>query len=163
MQWLEYDTDNCSIQRTMDVVGEKWTLLVLREAFNGVRRFDQIRDHVGVSDPVLADRLRKLVSAGVLFATPYREPGRRARNEYRLTEKGLDLYPVMIALMRWGDRHCADPSGPSVQVTHSECGEPLEAVVACQAGHQIGSAREVKAIPGPGAHPVSTPNDPRSG
>lgn len=155
MEWLEYDTDNCSIQRTLDVIGEKWTLLVLREAFNGVRRFDQIRDHVGVSDPVLSDRLRKLVAAGVLEASPYREPGRRTRHEYRLTEKGLDLYPVMIALLRWGDRYCAHPSGPSVLVTHRGCDEPVEAVVECASGHRLDSPKDARAVPGPGAHTAS--------
>lgn len=151
MQWLDYDTENCSIQRTLDVIGEKWTLLVLREAFNGVRRFDRIRDHIGVSDPVLADRLRKLVAAGVLEVSPYREPGDRLRHEYRLTEKGLDLYPVLIAMLRWGDRHCADPAGPSVVVTHRDCGHPVEAVVQCAGGHRLASARESRATPGPGA------------
>ena len=151
MQWLEYETGNCSIQRTLDVIGEKWTLLVLREAFNGVHRFEQIRDHVGVSDPVLAARLRRLVAAGVLEAVPYREPGRRTRHEYRLTAKGRDLYPVLIALLQWGDRYCADPAGPAVGVTHRECGEPVTAVVECRAGHRIGSPRDARAAPGPGA------------
>lgn len=151
MHWLQYDTRNCSIQRTLDVIGEKWTILVLREAFNGVRRFDRIRDHVGVSDPVLADRLRKLVAAGVLEAVPYRESGRRERHEYRLTTKGLDLYPVIIALLRWGDRYCADPSGPSVVVTHRDCGAPVEAIVQCAHGHRLDSARDGCAVPGPGA------------
>lgn len=154
MHWLEYDTDNCSIQRTLDVIGEKWTLLLLREAFNGVRRFDQIRGHVGISDPVLSDRLRKLVAAGVLEALPYREPGRRIRHEYRLTARGLDLYPVMIALLQWGDRYCADPDGPSVVVTHRGCNEPVSAVVACASGHKLDSPRDGRAVPGPGAHPT---------
>lgn len=152
MKWLDYDTDNCSIQATLEVIGEKWTLLVLREAFNGVRRFDQIRDHVGVSDPVLSDRIRKLVAAGVLEPSPYREPGRRTRNEYHLTEKGLDLYPAMIALLKWGDRYRARPEGPSVLVTHRGCGEPVAAVVECAAGHRLESARDGQAEPGPGAH-----------
>lgn len=159
MDWLGFDTAECSIQKTMDVIREKWTVLILREAFNGVRRFDQIRDHVGVSDPVLSDRLRKLVAAGVLEATPYREPGRRARKEYRLTGKGIDLYPVMISLLRWGDKHGAGPdggtgpdggsgghdlgsSGPPLEVLHRDCGEPVKAVVECAAGHAISSPRE---------------------
>lgn len=157
MEWLEYDTDNCSIQHTLDVIGEKWTILVLREAFNGVRRFDQIRDHVGISDPVLADRLRKLVHAGVLEASPYQEPGRRRRHEYRLTTKGRDLYPAVIALLRWGDRYCADSAGPSVLVTHRDCSEPVETVVECAAGHKLTSPGEARAEPGPGARPATTP------
>jgi len=151
MRWLDYDTDNCSVQRTLDVIGEKWTILVLREAFNGVRRFDQIRDHVGVSEAVLADRLRKLVTANVLEAVPYREPGQRTRKEYHLTAKGTDLHPVMIALLAWGDRHCTDPEGPALSVTHRDCGEAVEAVVQCRAGHRIESLRDSMTAPGPGA------------
>ncbi|TSI19440.1 helix-turn-helix domain-containing protein [Brevibacterium aurantiacum] len=146
MDWLDFDTADCSIQKTLDVIGEKWTVLILREAFNGVRRFDQIRDHVGVSDPVLSDRLRKLVTAGVLTAKPYREVGQRARKEYRLTDKGLDLYPVMISLLRWGDRHGGGQDdgsgGPPLEVLHRDCGEPVKAVVECAAGHPISSPRE---------------------
>lgn len=141
MDWLDFDTAGCSIQKTLDVIGEKWTVLILREAFNGVRRFDQIRDHVGVSDPVLSDRLRKLVAAGVLEARPYREQGQRARKEYRLTGKGLDLYPVMISLLKWGDEHCANAGGPPLEVRHRDCGEPVRVVVECAAGHAISSPR----------------------
>ncbi|MCF2587105.1 winged helix-turn-helix transcriptional regulator [Brevibacterium sp. UCMA 11752] len=154
MDWLDFDTADCSIQKTLDIIGEKWTVLILREAFNGVRRFDQIRDHVGVSDPVLSDRLRKLVTAGVLAVKPYREVGQRARKEYRLTDKGLDLYPVMISLLRWGDKHGSGqnvgsgggqdvgPGGPQLEVLHRDCGEPVNAIVECAAGHPISSPRE---------------------
>ncbi|MBM6589237.1 helix-turn-helix domain-containing protein [Brevibacterium sp. RIT 803] len=146
MDWLDFDTADCSIQKTLDVIGEKWTVLILREAFNGVRRFDQIRDHVGVSDPVLSDRLRKLVTAGVLTAKAYREVGQRARKEYLLTDKGLDLYPVMISLLRWGDRHGGGQDvgsgGPPLEVLHRDCGQPVTAVVECAAGHPISSPRE---------------------
>lgn len=149
--WLDYDTENCSIRRTLDVIGEKWTLLVLREAFNGVRRFEQIRAHTGVSDAVLSDRLRTLMDVGILTATPYKEVGRRTRNEYRLTERGLDLYPALVALMQWGDRHLADAAGPARRLSHRGCGEEVRAVVTCAAGHPLESAREGEAHPGPGA------------
>lgn len=152
MQWLDYDTAQCSIQRTLELVGEKWTFLVLREAFNGVRRFDQIRDHVGLSDSILSNRLRKLVEGGLLTVEPYREQGRRTRNEYRLTGKAAELYPVIIGLLQWGDRHLAAPSGPAVLVTHRDCGEPVEAVVRCAAGHELGGPTAGHAEPGPGAH-----------
>ncbi|SMX95890.1 transcriptional regulator, HxlR family [Brevibacterium sp. 239c] len=157
MDWLDFDTAGCSIQKTLDVIGEKWTVLILREAFNGVRRFDQIRDHVGVSDPVLSDRLRKLVNAGVLATTPYREPGRRARSEYRLTSKGFDLYPVMISLLRWGDEHCTDTDGPPLEVFHRDCGEPVRAVVECAAGHSLASPKEALASPTSAATMRSVP------
>ncbi|MDN5806586.1 MAG: helix-turn-helix transcriptional regulator [Brevibacterium sp.] len=157
MDWLEFDTADCSIQKTLDVIGEKWTVLILREAFNGVRRFDQIRDHVGVSDPVLSDRLRKLVTAGVLAARPYREPGQRARKEYRLTDKGLDLYPVMISLLRWGDEHCGDTDGPPLEVLHRDCDEPVRAVVECAAGHTVSSPKEALTSPTSAATRRSVP------
>lgn len=142
MDWLDFDTAGCSIQKTLDVIGEKWTVLILREAFNGVRRFDQMRDHVGVSDPMLTDRLRKLVAAGVLETRPYREEGQRERREYLLSDKGRDLYPVMISLLRWGDAHCAGTEEPPLEVLHRDCGEPVRAVVECDAGHAISSPRE---------------------
>ena len=151
MDWLDFDTAGCSIQKTLDVIGEKWTVLILREAFNGVRRFDQIRDHVGVSDPVLSDRLRTLVAAGVLEVRPYREQGQRPRKEYRLTDKGLDLYPVMISLLKWGDEHCANADGPPLEVLHRDCGEPVRAVVECAAGHAISSPRDAMTSAGESA------------
>lgn len=149
--WLGLDTANCSIQRTLEVIGERWTILVLRECFNGVRRFDQIRDHVGVSESVLSDRLRTLVAAGVLDRLPYREAGSRTRFEYRLTEKGLDLYPVLISLLNWGDRYYADPEGPALAVTHKACGESVRTVVECGAGHRLDGHRDARAEPGAGA------------
>lgn len=151
MHWLDIDTANCSIQRTLAVIGEKWTILVLREAFNGVRRFDQIREHTGMSDATLSDRLRNLVQAGVLEAKPYQEPGRRTRHEYRLTAKGRDLYPVLISLLQWGDRYCAEPEGPAVVVAHEGCDDPVHAVVECAAGHRLTSASDSYTAPGPGA------------
>ncbi|WP_404290054.1 winged helix-turn-helix transcriptional regulator [Glutamicibacter arilaitensis] len=151
MQWLDYDTENCSIQRTLEIIGEKWSLLVLREAFNGVRRFDAIRSHLGASEAVIAARLRTLVETGILTATPYKEPGHRTRNEYRLTRKGLDLYPVLISLLRWGDKYEADTEGPPLLVTHRECGEPVSTVVQCASGHVLDSPRDSQVSPGPGA------------
>lgn len=149
--WLDYSTENCSIQRTLDVIGERWSLLILREAFNGVRRFEQLREHLGIADAVLSRRLHTLVDEGVLAAVPYREPGRRTRHEYRLTETGLDLYPVLIALLRWGDRHRADPEGPAVDPVHRDCGAPVDAVVTCTEGHRLVSAREGDVTAGPAA------------
>ncbi|WP_217132482.1 winged helix-turn-helix transcriptional regulator [Leucobacter chinensis] len=151
MQWLNYDASNCSVKRALEMVGEKWTLLILREAFNGIHRFDEIRDHLGVSDSVLADRLHKLVTAGILHAVEYQEPGMRARREYELTPKGSDLFPVIIALLTWGDKYYADEAGPAITVTHRGCGSPLSSAVQCENGHTIAAAHEGKAAPGPGA------------
>ncbi|MFD6285431.1 winged helix-turn-helix transcriptional regulator [Streptomyces sp. NPDC060205] len=154
MEWVEVSTENCTVQRTLDVIGEKWSLLVLRDAMNGVRRFDDFRRHIGLSDAVLADRLRKLVAAGVLDTRPYQESGRRTRHEYRLTEKGWDLWPVMLALKGWGDRYTADPDGPPLDVFHKDCGEPVHTVVTCAHGHGPLCPQEARTRPGSSARPV---------
>ncbi len=154
MRWLETSTANCTVQRTLDLVGEKWSLLLLRDAMNGVRRFDDFRRHVGLSEAVLADRLRKLVAAGILETVAYREPGSRTRHEYRLTRKGWDLWPAMIALKQWGDQYTADPEGPPLAVHHAECGEGVRAVVVCADGHGPLTPHQAGIRPGPSARPA---------
>src|SRR5215467_16075142 len=119
---LEYDTTNCTIGAAVSLLGDKWTFLVLREAFNGVRRFDDMRRRTQAPRQVLSDRLSRLVAEGLLHRVPYQERGQRARLEYRLTEKGLDLYPVLVALMEWGDRYAVGSAGPQVLLTHRDCG-----------------------------------------
>ncbi|MFF9853555.1 winged helix-turn-helix transcriptional regulator [Streptomyces litmocidini] len=157
MNWLDTDTENCPVRRALDVVGEKWSLLILREAFNGVRRYEEFRHHLGLSEAVLADRLRKLVAAGVLRSEPYREPGARTRNEYRLTRKGVDLWPVLLALKQWGDTHAADPEGPVLDIRHADCGAPVRVVVQCEGEERATlTARDVTVRPGPGARPLPT-------
>ncbi|MEU9735138.1 helix-turn-helix domain-containing protein [Streptomyces sp. NPDC048002] len=151
MEWLEISTENCPVQRTLDLVGEKWTLLILRDAVNGVRRFDEFHRHIGLSEAVLSDRLRKLTASGVLTTVPYREPGSRSRNEYRLTRKGWDLWPVLIALRQWGETHAADPEGPVLDVRHTDCGGQVRVVVECAEEHAALAPREVSVRPGPGA------------
>ncbi len=146
-----YRVDNCSIERTLAVLGEKWTLLVLREAFNGVRRFADLQARTGAPRQVLSARLSRLVDEGLLRKVPYREPGQRQRDEYRLTQKGLDLYPIMIALMHWGDRYLADSAGPPVVVTHRDCGAAVALRLLCTDGHEVGGPREATPRPGPGA------------
>ncbi len=151
MEFLETSTDNCPIQRTLELVGEKWTLLVVRDAANGVRRFDDFRRHIGLSDAVLSDRLRKLTAAGILRAVPYQEPGSRTRHEYRLTRKGWDLWPVLVALKQWGDTHAPDPEGPVLDLRHAECGAPVRVVVECAAEREALNPTQVIARPGLGA------------
>ena len=158
---LRYDPDPCSIARTLDLVGEKWSLLVLREVFSGVRRFDDLRRRTGAPRQVLSARLGSLVSAGLLRRHPYREPGQRTRYEYRLTAAGMDLYPVLVSLLRWGDRYLVQPEGPSLELTHRDCGEPVDLVLRCRRGHELTSAREVLPRPGPGAR-LLDPDDPRA-
>ncbi|HUC25501.1 MAG TPA: helix-turn-helix domain-containing protein [Streptosporangiaceae bacterium] len=152
---LDYDTANCNIAAALAVVGEKWMFLVLREAFNGVRRFDDMQRRTGAPRQVLSSRLSRLVAEGILRKTPYQEAGQRPRHEYRLTEKGIELYPVIVALLAWGDKYAAAPGGPAVELTHRDCGAPVSLQLACSQGHQLGSAREVTPVPGPGARRVA--------
>jgi DNA-binding HxlR family transcriptional regulator len=152
---LDYDSANCAIGATVGLIGERPTFLVLREAFNGVRRFADMQRRTGMPRQVLSDRLARLVGEGLLRKVPYQESGQRQRYEYRLTEKGLDLYPVLVALMEWGDRHAVGPAGPQVLLRHRDCGEPVQLQLSCQAGHVLPSAREVTPVPGPGARKIA--------
>jgi DNA-binding HxlR family transcriptional regulator len=152
---LEYDTQNCTIGATLGVIGEKWTFLVLREAFNGIRRFADMQRRTGAPRQVLTDRLGRLVAAGILAKVPYREAGQRSRSEYRLTEKGLDLFPLLAALLEWGNRYAVSAEGPQVLLTHRDCGAPVGLRLGCAAGHELGSAREVTPVPGPGARKIA--------
>ena len=152
---LDYDSANCAIGATVGILGERPTFLVLREAFNGVRRFEDMQRRTGMPRQVLSQRLARLVTEGLLRKVPYQESGQRRRTEYRLTEKGLDLYPVLVALMEWGDRYEVGPEGPQVLLRHRDCGEPVRLQVSCAAGHVLESAREVTPVPGPGARKIA--------
>ncbi|WP_433295059.1 winged helix-turn-helix transcriptional regulator [Actinoplanes sp. CA-030573] len=148
---LSWSIDGCTIGRAMAVLGEKWTVVVLREVFNGIRRFDDMRVRTGVPRQVLANRLATLVEHGILRREPYQEPGSRVRHEYRLTSKGLDVYPVLITLLEWGNRYLADPGGPPLEFAHRDCGAEVHAEIHCAAGHRLRDPREVVPRPGPGA------------
>jgi len=121
----------CSIARALGVVGERWTLLILREIFFGTRRFDELRRNLGIARNVLSGRLDHLTEHGVLEKVSYQN--RPVRFEYRLTSKGRDLYPVLLALLQWGDRWEAGATPPSLTLVHTRCGAPVEPVMAC--GH----------------------------
>jgi DNA-binding HxlR family transcriptional regulator len=152
---LDYDSANCSIGAAVGILGERSTFLVLREAFNGVRRFADMQRRTGMPRQVLSDRLARLVGEGLLRKVPYQEDGQRGRYEYRLTAKGLDLYPVLIALMQWGDRYETGAAGPPVLLRHRDCGEPVRLELRCSAGHILASARDVTPVPGPGARKIA--------
>lgn len=153
-----YSAHNCSVKRTLDVVGEKWTLLVMREAFYGAQRFDQFHARIGCARNILSERLTALTDGELLQKVPYREPGQRERHEYVLTEKGLELITAVIALMQWGDRWESDPEGPPVQVLHRTCGHPVEAILRCPYDDDIVTARDLQPVPGPGAQLVHESN-----
>ncbi|HEX4290067.1 MAG TPA: helix-turn-helix domain-containing protein [Trebonia sp.] len=152
---LDYDTANCSIGAAVGIIGERSTFLVLREAFNGVRRFDDMQRRTAIPRQVLSDRLARLVDEGLLRKVPYQNSGQRRRDEYRLTGKGLDLYPVLVALMDWGNRYAVGPEGPLAELRHRDCGEPVELRLSCRAGHDLESARDVTPVPGPGARKIA--------
>lgn len=148
---LRYSAANCSIARTLGVVGEKWTLLILREAFYGVRRFDDFHAALGCARNLLATRLKTLVAHELLQKTAYQDDRGRGRHEYRLTDKGRELFPVVVALMQWGDRWIADEAGPPVQLFHRDCGRAVKAQLTCDGGHANLGARDIGAVSGPGA------------
>jgi DNA-binding HxlR family transcriptional regulator len=148
---LQFTPDNCTIGQTMAILGDRSTFVVLREVFNGIRRFDDIRSHSGVPRQVLTNRLNLLVDHGILRREPYREPGARQRHEYRLTDKGFDLYPILVTIATWGERYLDLPEGRPVEFAHRDCGELVEARLTCAAGHDVGDLRDVVPRPGPGA------------
>jgi DNA-binding HxlR family transcriptional regulator len=142
-----WDRVGCSVAGTLGVVGEKWTLLVLREAFLGVRRFADFQRNLGAPKAVLAERLATLVGQGVLVRVPYQAEGERQRYEYRLTQKGIDLYPTLVALMEWGDRYLTHDGDAPLQLTHRDCGARVRLELVCAEGHTVQSAREVRPVP----------------
>jgi DNA-binding HxlR family transcriptional regulator len=133
-----WKADRCTIAKSLEVVSTRSALLIMREAFYGTTRFDDFAERVGISEPVAAARLRELVEQGLLEREDYREPGQRTRQQYRLTAKGADLFPVLVALMKWGDRWLDDRGGP-IELLHRDCGEPVEVWLHCAAGHEVHS------------------------
>jgi DNA-binding HxlR family transcriptional regulator len=121
--------------------------------FMGIRRFEDLRVRAPIPRQVLTNRLATLVEHGLLRREPYQEPGARAREEYRLTQKGLDLYPVLVALLEWGDRYLGDAEGSALVTTHRDCGEPVHVELRCAAGHEL-LPRDVVPRPGPGVRPL---------
>lgn len=148
MKWQDVGEQPCSIARSLAIVGDRWTLMVLRSAFLGIRRFDDFQASLGVTRHVLAERLKRLVEADVLQKVPYQD--RQERFEYRLTEKGRDLYPVLLALVNWGDKWLDGGLGPPVQYRHNTCGHMFTPTMVCSACGEAVNAREVTPVVGPG-------------
>jgi DNA-binding HxlR family transcriptional regulator len=140
---------NCSIARPLSFLGERWAVLVLRDLFLGRRRFDEIQESLGVASNVLSQRLATLVDEGIVERRRYSEHPERF--EYRLTAKGLDLQPVLLALLRWGDRYTAGPEGAPLETVHRDCGHAFHMVPTCsECGGEV-APRNVENRPGPGA------------
>ena len=139
----------CSIQRTLDLIGDRWTLLIVRDLFRGVRRFSRIQEDLGIAKNLLTDRLGTLVDADIVEKVPYQE--RPVRHEYRLTEKGRALSPSLLALMRWGDRYVSGGLAPT-ELVHDECGTRLELQPWCTTCNVPVAPTDISSRPGPGRH-----------
>ena len=131
-----WQADRCTIAKALEVIPTRSAFLLLREAFYGTTRFDDFAERVGISEPVTAARLRELVDNGMLEREDYREAGQRTRQRYRLTDKGAELLPALVALMQWGDKWLDDRGGP-VELRHRDCGEPVRVELRCAAGHAV--------------------------
>lgn len=143
MRWNELAGEDCSLARTLAVIGDRWTLLVLRDCFLGIRRFEEFEKSLKIARRVLSERLAQLVAEEILTRVPYQNAP--TRHEYRLTEKGLDLYPAILSLVHWGDKHYANRSGPPVIHTHLRCGHDFRSVLSCSECGGTVVAREVRA------------------
>ena len=157
MKRVSFDAMPCSIAQTLEVVGEWWTLLIVRDVSLGLRRFEEIQDDLGISRNILTDRLNKLVDEEILYRTNIATTG--TRYDYRLTDKGRDLLPVLIALMRWGDRWAAHPGGRFTEMVHTRCGHVTEPELTCSHCHEVIELDDLRSRPGPAfeddpAHPV---------
>ena len=150
VDYLDWDTSNCSVGRAVSLVGQPWVVLIMRDVTRGLHRFKDLQDHLGISRSVLSDRLELLFANGIVERREYKEPGQRRRAEYHLTRKGRDLYPAITALRDWGDRYLADPEGPSLLVTHRGCGAPVHTAIVCEAGHTL-APEDIERTPGPSA------------
>src|SRR5260370_25736437 len=148
---LDWSIENCTVQRALAVLGDRWTFVVLREVFNGIRRFDDMRIRTGIPRQVLSGRLARCVAEGLLRRERYQEPSQRQRAEYRLTQKGLDLYPILVALNEWGSAYYADAQGSPLEFRHRDCSGEVGVRLRCSEGHDVAEVRAVIPAPGPGA------------
>ncbi|MBA3865383.1 MAG: helix-turn-helix transcriptional regulator [Solirubrobacterales bacterium] len=144
----EYPGQVCSIAESLEVIGERWSLLIVRDVLNGNRRFGEIQESLGVARNVLSARLQRLIAEGILERRPYQQSPERF--EYFLTEKGLDLWPALIALLNWGDRYSSNPDGPPKIIIHKVCGGHVSDRGVCAECGQVLNARDARQIPGPG-------------
>ena len=148
MKWQEVGEQPCSVARALSVVGDRWTMLILRNAFMGIRRFDDFQANLGVTRHLLSDRLKRLVEEDVLKKVPYQD--RQQRFEYRLTEKGKDLYPVLLSLVKWGDKWMDRGLGAPIEYVHHSCGKKFTPVLVCSECREEVNVRNVTPTLGEG-------------
>jgi DNA-binding HxlR family transcriptional regulator len=156
MKWNTLEEEPCSLARTVAVIGDRWSLLILRECFLRKRRFEAFQASLGITRHLLADRLKKLVSFGVLRRIPYQESPKRY--EYILTQKGLDLYPIIMSIVHWGDIHMVDSRGRPMLHEHKACGKLFDPVMICS---ECGGA-SIGTIDGRFAGPRGLDGEPRN-
>ena len=149
MRWNDLAEERCSVARTVSVIGDRWTLLILRDCFLRVRRFDEFQARLGIGRPILADRLGKLVKNGVLEKVKYQESP--TRHEYRLTRRGLDLHPVIMSIVHWGDVHLSGEAGRPLLHRHETCGQVFDPVMVCSECGEPLTPQSVQVLDGPGA------------
>jgi DNA-binding HxlR family transcriptional regulator len=147
MERKSFAAMHCSVAQCLEVVGEWWSMLILRDAFLGVSRFDAFQDRLGISRNVLNQRLTRLVESGILVKVPYSQ--HPPRYEYRLTDRGRDLWPVLTSMRQWGDKYAA-PEGPPVVMRHGSCGQISNAVMTCSSCGEQMDVDDLLAVAGPG-------------
>lgn len=144
MKWDEIGQQPCSVARALSVLGDRWTMLIIRNAFMGIRRFDDFQENLGVTRHVLSDRLKRLVEQEILVKAPYVD--RQERFEYRLTQKGLDLYPILLAMTHWADQYMDNGEGSPVEYVHQHCGQTFQPLMVCSCCHEPIHAKQVKPV-----------------
>lgn len=145
----DYPALDCSVAKALEVIGERWSLLIVRSVMHGNRRFGEMQGSLGIARNVLSARLQRLVDEKILERRAYQESP--PRYEYFLTQKGLDLWPALIALLNWGDRYSPSPDGPRRLIVHKECGGTVSERGICESCGRLLTARDAKQVPGPGA------------
>lgn len=148
MRWNDIGNETCSVARALSVVGDRWSLLIIRSAFLKARRFSDFQEDIGLTKHRLSDRLGKLVEAGVFEKVLYQQ--KPPRYEYRLSEKGIDLYPVIMSLVGWGDKWMSDEAGAPLEYIHKNCGAKIQPQYVCPSCDQKIQAKEMEVVVGPG-------------
>jgi DNA-binding HxlR family transcriptional regulator len=145
----DYPALDCSVAKALEVIGERWSLLIVRSVMHGNRRFGEMQESLGIARNVLSARLQRLIDEEILERRAYQESP--PRYEYFLTQKGLDLWPALIALLHWGERYSPAPEGPRRSIVHKECGGTVSERGICESCGKVLTARDAKQVPGPGA------------
>jgi DNA-binding HxlR family transcriptional regulator len=149
----DYPRLDCSVAKALEVIGERWSLLIVRDVMHGHRRFGEMQESLGIARNVLSARLERLIEEDILERRAYSESP--PRYEYFLTQKGLDLWPALIALLNWGDRYSPSPEGPRRLIVHKECGGTVSERGICESCGKVLTARDARQVPGPGALALS--------